>query len=228
MALAFDDIGADVIGFQEMESFARGSGGQTNLKLDWLLLNNPDFAAAAVGVPNVFPSTRPILYRTARLALLDQGWFFFSDTPNVIYSSPFNGSYPAFTSWAAFRDLDSGAEFKVVNIHNDFGSLLNRVQSVELVAARIAPWIDAGETVFAIGDLNARIGDKVVNILAVTGLDFAPVQGATFHFNRGINLFGAIDHIATTGNWTLAPIFCDKNMMGNGRLIIIRSWLITV
>jgi len=204
MASAFADINADIIGFQEMESFARGSEGQTNLKLDWLLLNNPDFAAAAVGDPKVFPSTQPILYRTARLALLDQGWFFFSDTPDVIYSSTFNGSYPAFTSWAAFRDLDSGAEFKVVNIHTDFGSLSNRVQSVELVAKRIAPWIDAGETVFAIGDLNARLGDKVVEILAETGLEFAPVEGATFHFNRGINLFGAIDHIAATGSATLA------------------------
>lgn len=204
LALAFDDIDADVIGFQEMESFARGSGGQTNLTLDWLLLNNPDYAAAAVGDPRIFPSTQPILYKPARLALLDQGWFFFSDTPDVIYSSTFNGSYPAFTSWAAFRDLDSGAEFKVANIHTDFGSLSNRVQSVELAAARIAPWISAGETVFVVGDLNARIGDKVTDILADTGLDFAPVEGATFHFNRGINLFGAIDHIAGTADTRLA------------------------
>jgi endonuclease/exonuclease/phosphatase family metal-dependent hydrolase len=204
LALAFDDIDADVIGFQEMESFARGSGGQVNLTLDWLLANNPDYAAAAVGDPDVFPSTQPILYRTDRLSLLDQGWFFFSDTPDVIYSRTFNGSYPAFTSWAKFRDQSSGAEFKVANIHTDFGSLSNRVQSVELVSERIKPWIDADETVFVIGDLNARIGDRIVDILARTGLDFAPVKGATFHFNRGINLFGAIDHIAAAGNTTLA------------------------
>lgn len=204
MALAFDDMSADAIGFQEMESFARGSEGEINLTLDWLLANNPDYAAAAVGDPSVFPSTQPILYRTARLELLDQGWFFFSDTPDVIYSRTFNGSYPAFTSWAQFRDLDSEAIFKVVNIHTDYGSLSNRVQSVELVAARITPWIEANETVFLVGDLNARIGDKVANILAGTGLDFAPVQGATFHFNRGINLFGAIDHIAAAGKATLA------------------------
>ena len=204
LALAFDDINADVIGFQEMESFARGSGGKINLTLDWLLLNNPDYAAAAVGDPDVFPSTQPILYRRERLALLDQGWFFFSDTPDVIYAPTFNGSYPAFTTWAIFRDLQNGAEFRVVNIHTDFGSRSNRVQSVELVAAWIAPWIDAGQTVFVLGDLNARIGDKVVDILADTGLDFAPVQGATVHFNRGINLFGAIDHIASAGQAELA------------------------
>ena len=40
--LAFEDLRADVIGFQEMESFSRGSEGAVNLTLDWLLANNPD------------------------------------------------------------------------------------------------------------------------------------------------------------------------------------------
>ena len=199
MDLAFKTIDADVIGFQEMESFARGSGGDTNLTLDWLLRNNPDYKAAAVGDPKDFPSTQPILYRADRLEVLDQGWFFFSDTPDVIYSRTFNGSWPAFTSWAQFRDKQNDAVFRVVNIHTDYGSLSNRIQSVELVVARTREWIAADETIFVIGDLNARLGDRVVNILADAGLEFAPVRGSTFHFNRGFNLFGAIDHIATSG-----------------------------
>ena len=201
--LAFKDVAADVIGFQEMESFARGSGGDTNLTLNWLLQNNPDYSAAAVGDPAKFPSTQPILYRTERLENIDQGWFFFSDTPDVIYARTFNGSYPAFASWAQFRDKANGALFRVINIHTDYGSLSNRIKSVELVAQRMAPWIADNETLFVIGDLNARIGDTVVDILADTGVTFAPVQGATFHFNRGLNLFGAIDHIGTIGAATL-------------------------
>lgn len=196
---AFKAVQADVIGFQEMESFGRGSGGRINLTLDWLLENNPNYAAAAVGDPAVFPSTQPILYRPNRLTLVDQGWFFFSDTPDVIYSRTFNGSFPAFTSWAQFQDQTSGEVFRVINIHTDFASRSNRLQSIELVAERIAPWIAADETLFVISDLNARLGDGVVNILADTGLQFAPVKGSTFHFNRGINLFGAIDHIAHIG-----------------------------
>ncbi|WP_333714721.1 endonuclease/exonuclease/phosphatase family protein [Yoonia sp.] len=202
--LAFKDIAADVIGFQEMESFGGGSVNDVNLTLDWLLANNPAYAAAAVGDPRDFPSTQPILYRTDRLTLADQGWFFFSDTPDVIYSRTFNGSYPAFASWASFTDTASGQGFRVVNIHTDYASLSNRIQSVELVVDRITPWIAAGETVFVIGDLNARLGDQVVGILAAAGLDFAPVEGATFHFNRGINLFAAIDHIAAAGDASLA------------------------
>lgn len=200
--LAFKAVNADVIGFQEMESFSFQTN-QINLTLDWLLTNNPDYTAAAIGDPAEFPSTQPILYRSDRLALLDQGWFFFSQTPDVIYSRTFNGSFPAFTSWAQFRDRQSGAVFRVINIHTDFSSRSNRIQSVELVAKRIKPWIDADETLFVIGDLNGRLGDRVVNILAETGLAFAPVQGSTFHLNRGINLFGAIDHIASIGDAAL-------------------------
>ena len=200
--LAFKTMDADVIGFQEMESFSFRTN-QTNLTLDWLRDNNPAYAAAAVGDPAAFPSTQPILYRKARLEMLDQGWFFFSETPDVIYSRTFNGSFPAFASWAQFRDLQGGTVFRVVNIHTDFVSWSNRIKSVELVAERITPWIDAGETLFVIGDLNGRIGDRVVDILEATGLDFAPVKGSTFHFNRGINHFGAIDHISSVGDTTL-------------------------
>ena len=183
-----------------MESFGRGSGGHVNLTLDWLLANNPNYAAAAVGDPTQFPSTQPILYRTNRLTLLDQGWFFFSATPDVLYSRTFNGSYPAFTSWAQFRDEATGEVFRVINIHTDYASKSNRVQSVALVSKRVSTWIADGETLFVIGDLNARIGDQAVEILTDSGLEFAPVTGSTFHFNRGFNLFGAIDHIAYIGN----------------------------
>jgi endonuclease/exonuclease/phosphatase family metal-dependent hydrolase len=214
--LAFKAVNADVIGFQEMESFAHGGDGRTNLTLDWLLSNNSSYMAAAVGDPATFPSTQPILYRADRLQLIDQGWFFFSDTPDVIYSRTFNGSYPAFASWAQFRDLRTQTVFRVINIHTDYASRSNRVQSVALVADRITPWIDANETLFVIGDINARIGDPVVNTLADTGLQFAPVKGATVHFNRGINLFGAIDHIASVGDAELAgdPIVLRQKFDG--------------
>ena len=197
---AFKTIAADVISFQEMESFSRGNDGDINLTLDWLLDQNKGYAAAAVGDPTEFPSTQPILYRTDRVAPLDQGWFFFSDTPDVIYSRTFNGSYPAFTSWAQFQDLRTGTIFRVVNVHTDYASRSNRLQSVALVADRIGPWIEAGETVLLTGDINARMGDRAIDALVEAGLDFAPVKGATYHFNRGINLFGAIDHIAIAGN----------------------------
>ena len=202
--LAFKALGADVAAFQEMESFAGGDESTVNLALEWLLGRNPEYAAA-VGDPSVFPSTQPILYRHDRLAALDQGWFFFSETPEVLYSRTFDGSYPAFASWARFRERgESGATFRVVNVHTDFRSGENRRRSIELVADRVAPWIEAGEAVFVLGDLNARLGSSLHERLEAIGLRFVPVAGATYHFDRGINLFGAIDHIAYGPG--LAPI----------------------
>uniref|UniRef100_A0AAN0NK48 Endonuclease/exonuclease/phosphatase family protein n=1 Tax=Yoonia rhodophyticola TaxID=3137370 RepID=A0AAN0NK48_9RHOB len=126
----------------------------------------------------------------------------FSKTPDVIYSRTFNGSFPAFASWAQFRDLKTDQQFRVLNIHTDYASRSNRLQSIALVTDRIRPWMDAGENLFVIGDLNARLGDRSVRMLETAGLTFAPVKGSTYHFNRGLNLFGAIDHIAHAGQVT--------------------------
>lgn len=214
--LAFKAVNADVIAFQEMESFGGRSGSDVNLTLDWLLENNTGYAAAATGDPAVFPSTQPILYRTDRLEMRDQGWFFFSQTPDVIYARTYNGSYPAFASWAVFRDRRDGREFRVINIHTDYGSRSNRLRSAELTAARARPWIDAGETVFVVGDFNARRGDQTLRLIEETGVTFAPVTGASYHFNRGLNLFGAIDHIGYVGTARLAgdPVVLRQKFAG--------------
>lgn len=195
---AFKTLSADAVAFQEMESFSRGSDGSTNLTLDWLRARNPGYGAAAVGNWRDFPSTQPILYRRDRLELLDQGWFFFSETPDVIYSRTFNGSYPAFASTAHFKDRRSGAAFHLVNVHFEFKSRSNRRRSAELVAERIRPLIAQGARVFMVGDVNARHGSEPVEILEAAGLTFGDVAGSTYHFDRGLDLFGAIDHLAAS------------------------------
>jgi endonuclease/exonuclease/phosphatase family metal-dependent hydrolase len=195
MAQVLASLDADLIAFQEMESFRRGDDGSVNLARDYILAALTDFALAASGDWRRFPSTQPILYRRDRLDLLDQGWFFFSDTPHVIYSRTFDGSYPAFASWAWFRDRQTGEGLRVVNVHFDFRSGDNRLQSARLVAARIAPWLDAGQHVLLAGDLNAFAGRPTTRVLTNAGLILTPARGSTFHFNRGLNLFGAIDHV---------------------------------
>ena len=199
---AFGAIQADIVGFQEMETYGpRGSTTPvSNLALDWLLEYNTDYGAAAQGDPDVFPSTQPIFYRLDRFTLLDEGWYFFSNTPDVIYSRTFDGSWAAFASWAQFLDNSTGVTFRVVNIHTDYSSGSNRIQSADLVAERTKPWISAGETVFMLGDFNAMSGSPTLRAIETIGIDFHSATGSTFHFNRGLNLFGAIDHIGHAGD----------------------------
>ena len=175
-----------------MESFGRRSA-PANLTLVYLRDQNPDYAVAAAGDPTEFPNTQPILYRADRLSLRDEGWFFFSKTPDVIYSRTFNGSWPAFASWAKFSDRN-GTVFRVYNLHTEYRSALNRKLSAALVAERIAESMTR-MPVFVIGDFNAIAGSATLGILEDAGVMFDPVQGPTFHFNGGLNLFPAIDHI---------------------------------
>ncbi|SEQ48192.1 Metal-dependent hydrolase, endonuclease/exonuclease/phosphatase family [Loktanella sp. DSM 29012] len=196
---AFKALDADIVAFQEMESFGRGDTDNINLHRDWLLQNNPDYAAGANGDSAVFPSTQPIFYRTARFEMLDQGWFFFSDTPDVIYSRTFNGSYPAFASWVQLRDRNDGKTLTIYNVHFEFSSGSNRLLSAELTVDRMAPRLAAGERVVLTGDLNALRSFRTAQIFKDAGFIFAPVPGSTYHLNRGINLFGAIDHLAASG-----------------------------
>lgn len=194
--MAFNAVNADVMAFQEMESWSRGSDGSVNLKRDYLVQRNPEYGVAASGDWREFPSTQPIFYRKSRLQHVDQGWFFFSETPDILYSRTFNGSFPAFASWAEFRDRESNQRFKVVNIHFEYSSRSNRRLSANLVRDRITPWIAAGETVFLVGDVNAFYGSRTMRILEQSGVTFDRVPGATYHLNRGVHLVGAIDHLA--------------------------------
>lgn len=186
---------ADIVALQEAESFGGGSMSTVSLHAQALRERLPHMAVAAIGDPQVFPSTQPILYDPARLELLDEGWFFFSDTPGVIYSRTFNGSYPAFASTARFRDRTSDATFQLVNVHFDWSSWENRRPSAELTAERVAQTFAAGIPVILAGDLNALHGAPTMDILERAGLRFPDVPGGTFHADRGRALFGAIDHI---------------------------------
>lgn len=196
MAQAVRALGADIVTFQEMESFRRGSDGGVNLARDWLLEELPEYRAAATGDWREFPPTQPIFYRPDVLEPLDQGWFFFSDTPDQIYSRSFDGSWPAFASWATFRDSRSDEDVTVVNVHTDAFSRINRDGAARLIAERMTPWIEAGQRVVLAGDLNALNWMGPVRQLETAGLTFAGVTGSTYHLDRGLNLFGAIDHVA--------------------------------
>lgn len=195
---AFKALDADIVAFQEMESFARGADGSVNLARDYLLAQNPGYRVAASGDWRAFPSTQPIFYRPDRLRLTDQGWFFFSDTPDVIYSRTFNGGWPAFCSWAAF-ETGQGARFRVYNLHFDFSSASNRRRSAALVAERVAPVIASGLPVLLMGDTNALHGWAPMRSLQDAGLTFLDTRAATYHLDRGLNLLPAIDHIARAG-----------------------------
>jgi len=190
-----DEIDVDLLAFQEMETFSGGSIATENLQLDFVLAQFPRYAAAAVGAPEEYPSTQPILYRTDRFTPLDQGFFFFSPAPDEIYSRPWHARFPAFASWVRFDDRVTGVSFVVYNVHFDASSPRNRTKSARLVAERVADRRYADDPVIVLGDFNAPRFFPSMGILRRAGLHRAATTGSTFHFNRGVHIIPGIDHI---------------------------------
>lgn len=192
---AIGALDADIIAFQEMETFAGGSFNVENRQLRWILDHLPEYAAGAYGNAEVYPNTQPILYRTQRFEQKEQGFFFFSTTPDVIYSRTFNGSWPAFCSWSVLVDRHSGEEIHVFNVHFEYKSMGNRSKSAALVSKRVAPLVTDAKAVILAGDINALSSFPTTRKLKSIPLTLAPPAGPTFHFNRGLGLIPAIDHI---------------------------------
>ncbi|WP_169579621.1 endonuclease/exonuclease/phosphatase family protein [Saccharospirillum impatiens] len=198
------EMQADIIAFQEMETFVGGNYNPENIQLDWVLEHYPQYSAGAYGDAADFPITQPIIFRTDQFALRDQGWFFYSNTPDDIYSRTFNDSYPAYTTWVDLEHRGSGKRLVVVNNHFDYGSGSNRRKSARLVAERIEPWLQAGVPTTVLGDFNAPSFWSPMGFLKKQGLDLLKPDGSTFHHNRGWNLIPAIDHILI--NAALTPV----------------------
>jgi endonuclease/exonuclease/phosphatase family metal-dependent hydrolase len=208
------DLGADLVAFQEMQTFGGGRYRVENLQLSWLKQQLPDYRFAAVGDPTVYPSTQPIMYLGNRLELLEQGFFFFSPEPDILYSRPWKGGYPSFCSWARFRDQTSNLTIQVYNVHLDSRSIATRVSSSRLIADRIRSLKRQGEPVMVLGDFNAFRSNRPIGILSKSGLTVSANRGSTYHLNIGINLMPAIDHVLVSLPLTLLSVEVIRRKYG--------------
>ena len=189
------EAAADLVAFQEVETHVHGHVNDENIQLEYLVDEFPGYEAAAVGKPYDYPSTQPILYDRVRLEFLEQGFFFFSETPETIYSRSWDGGFPAFCSWVRFFDKRAERSLLVFNVHFDSRSAGNRIKSAELVAERLEMVAELNDAVVVLGDFNGPWFFSAVQTIAEAGLFIAPPQGATFHFNVGLDLLPAIDHV---------------------------------
>jgi endonuclease/exonuclease/phosphatase family metal-dependent hydrolase len=189
-------IDADLLAFQEMETFIGGHGNPRNRQQETIAAAFPRYAFTATGDPAKFPNTQPIAYRRERFEAVEQGFFFYSPTPDEIYSRPWFGRYPSFATWARFRDRQDGRFYLVFNVHIDRERYRNQIRSARLTAESVAAIRTGRDTVLVLGDYNAFRWSRIVRIVAEgADLEIAPGDGATFHFSRGLHLYPAIDHV---------------------------------
>jgi len=203
LTAALKELNPDLILFQEMETFTGPGESSANLQRDWVLATVPGYTAGANAADaSSFPITQPIFFRTDRFRLVDQGWFFFSPTPDQLYAPTWTGSWPSFTSWVLLEERATGRQLSVYNTHPEAFSEVNQRRGMQLLADRIAALGRPGVPVLLGGDFNQFGGDEKLKPLAAVGLVRAPADGPSFHFQKGVHLYPAIDHLFTTPGLT--------------------------
>lgn len=186
-------VGADLVAFQELET--RGQGAGQDVWEAWLLQAMPEYRAAATGFGRGALLGQPIFYRPDAFRLLDDGFTFFSQPDATFRSIRAIAGYPDAVTWARFLHLESGEAVTVFNVHFHFIDTAQRLRTAQQVLKMSEVARARGDAVMVAGDFNARRNSRALRLYYDDGFRRVKQRGSTFHFNRGLHLFGAIDHV---------------------------------
>ena len=109
-----------------------------------------------------------IIYKKDRFELLDNGDFWFSETPDVPGKGWDATCCNRICSWAKFKDKLSGKEFFVFNSHYDHQGKVARKNS-SLLLLKMIEQIAGDNPVFATGDFNATPDDEPIQTIYNSG-----------------------------------------------------------
>lgn len=112
----------------------------------------------------------PVLWRSHVFERVDDGQFWFSDTPDVPGSNGWGMLYPRFATWVRLRRRSNGAMVTVACLHLDHeegehGEVL-RIRCLRLLHDRLA----GGEPLLVGGDLNSEPSSATHRALGRLGL----------------------------------------------------------
>ncbi|ULB33473.1 endonuclease/exonuclease/phosphatase family protein [Proteiniphilum propionicum] len=110
-----------------------------------------------------------IFYKTDRFELLDEGSFWFSNTPEKPSYGWDAVNYRRICSWGKFRDRETYNVFYFFNSHFDHQGAVARVESAKLLLSKIKEIVKNQYTFFASGDFNCQPGSEPISILKAYG-----------------------------------------------------------
>ncbi len=100
-------------------------------------------------------------YKKDRFTLLDSGYFWLSETPEVAGSLGWDGACERIASWAKLQDKISGRKFFALNTHLDHVGVVARRESISLILDKVNK-LSGGLPVIVTGDFNANPDSDVI------------------------------------------------------------------
>ncbi len=97
----------------------------------------------------------PVMYRKDRFELIDSGFYWLSETPEVPGSKSWDSSLPRMVSWVQLRDLNAnGSELVFINTHFDHRGPDARLESARLIRKQTEKLQQQGLPFIITGDFN--------------------------------------------------------------------------
>lgn len=103
-------------------------------------------------------------YKKERFTLVDSGYFWLSETPEVAGSKGWDGACERIATWAKLHDKLSGKTFFALNTHLDHVGTVARREGITLVLDRVEQLSD-GLPVVVTGDFNSEPESDVIRHL---------------------------------------------------------------
>ncbi|WP_303208901.1 endonuclease/exonuclease/phosphatase family protein [Bacteroides oleiciplenus] len=100
-------------------------------------------------------------YKKDRFTLIDSGYFWLSETPEVAGSKGWDGACERIASWAKLKDKVSGKEVFALNTHLDHVGVMARREGISLMLNKVNQLSD-GLPVIVTGDFNSEPESDVI------------------------------------------------------------------
>ena len=150
-AIRFYDV--DILGTQEV----------LHNQLEDLKQRLPEYGVIGVGREDGKEKGEysALWYKKDRFNLLDSGYFWLSETPEVAGSKGWDGACERIASWAKLQDKVSGKEFFALNTHLDHVGVAARREGISLMLDKVNE-LSGNLPVVVTGDFNASPESDVI------------------------------------------------------------------
>jgi len=154
----FDKYDFDIVGAQELltwqteDIIASGKYGRVGSDL------------AGTRNPGAGTENEAIFYKVSRFELLEEGDFWYSETPEKPASHSWGTGHPRKCTWGKFKDKNTGKIFFVFNSHFHYNVELARTKSAEMLLERVKK-VAGDYPVFITGDLNCNFESQAIKTL---------------------------------------------------------------
>jgi endonuclease/exonuclease/phosphatase family metal-dependent hydrolase len=210
-----DDLGAEVVGLQEVHGFQQR----------YLERRLSGYGALGAGRDDGRERGErcTVLYRPGRLELESWTVRWFSDTPGVPGSRDWGNPVTRLVTLCRFVDRADGRRFGVADAHWDGASAGSRLRSAEA----LLKWLDLALPWIVLGDLNATASDPAIAHLVAGGLrDTLAHLGergsgaGTHHLWDGATDGTRIDYVLVSPEWEVldAKIAHPREQTGRSSL----------